>query len=48
LAWTIDYTETARRQLRKLDKTIARRVADFFDERIASTDDPRSLRKALK
>jgi mRNA-degrading endonuclease RelE of RelBE toxin-antitoxin system len=26
LAWTINYTETARKQLRKLDKQIARRI----------------------
>jgi len=48
LGWTIEYAETARRQLQKLDKTIARRIADFMDERIASSGDPRSLGKALK
>jgi mRNA interferase RelE/StbE len=48
LAWTIEYAETARRQLLKLDKTVARRIADFLDARIASRGDPRSLGKALK
>jgi mRNA interferase RelE/StbE len=48
LAWTIEYAETARRQLQKLDKAIARRIVDFMDARIASSDDPRSLGKALK
>jgi mRNA interferase RelE/StbE len=48
LAWTIEYAETAVKQLRKLDKAIARRIADFMDERIASGDDPRRLGKALK
>jgi mRNA interferase RelE/StbE len=48
LAWTIEYAETARKQLRKLDKLAARRIVDFMDERIAPSDDPRELGKALK
>jgi mRNA interferase RelE/StbE len=47
LAWTIDYTESARRQLRKLDKQAARRILDFMDERIAAQKDPRNTGKAL-
>jgi mRNA interferase RelE/StbE len=47
LAWTIDYTGTARKQLLKLDKQTARRIVDFMDERVAPLDDPRSTGKAL-
>jgi len=47
LAWTIDYTDTAKGQLRKLDRQIALRILDYMDERIASQDDPRSTGKAL-
>ena len=47
MAWAIDYTETARKQLRKLDRQNARRILDFMDERIALLDDPRSSGKAL-
>jgi mRNA interferase RelE/StbE len=47
LAWTIDYTETALKQLRKLDKQTARRIVDFMDERIASEENPRGTGKAL-
>jgi mRNA interferase RelE/StbE len=47
LAWTVEYTETAKVQLRKLDKPIARRVMDFMGERVAATDDPRQIGKAL-
>ena len=47
MAGTIDYTESARRQLRKLDKQTARRIVDFMDERIASQEDPRDTGKAL-
>jgi mRNA interferase RelE/StbE len=47
LAWTIEYTHTARNQLRKLDKPTARRIVDYMDERIAGLEDPRSTGKAL-
>ncbi|MHB9100933.1 MAG: type II toxin-antitoxin system RelE family toxin [Sulfuricella sp.] len=47
MVWTIDYTESARRQLRKLDKQTARRILDFMDERIAAQEDPRNTGKAL-
>lgn len=47
MAWTIDFTETAKAQLRKLDKPIARRIVDYMEERIAGLDDPRSTGKAL-
>lgn len=47
MAWTIEYTETARRQLRKLDKISARRILDYMDKRVAPMDDARSLGKAL-
>jgi mRNA interferase RelE/StbE len=47
LAWTIEYTETARKQLRKLDKQIARRILDFMDERISGERNPRDTGKAL-
>ena len=47
MAWTLDYTDTARGQLRKLDKQTARRILDCLDERIAGQDNPRSAGKAL-
>jgi len=47
LAWTIEYTETAKGQLRKLDKQTARRIVDFMDERVAGRENPRSTGKAL-
>ena len=47
MAWQIEYADTARAQLRKLDKQIARRIIDFMDERVAPLDDPRSVGKAL-
>ena len=47
MTWTIDYTGTARKRLRKLDKTTARRILDFMDERVAGGNDPRATGKAL-
>lgn len=47
MAWTIEYTETALRWLRKTDRQVARRILDFMDERVAKADDPRGMGKAL-
>lgn len=47
MAWTIDYTDTAKDQLRKLDKQTARRIVDYLNERIAVLENPRSIGKAL-
>ncbi len=47
MAWIIKYTESATRQLKKLDRPVALRVLDYLDERIAILEDPRSLGKKL-
>ena len=47
MAWTIEYADPAKQQLRKLDRQVARRVLDFMDERVAGLDDPRRTGKAL-
>lgn len=47
MAWAIDYTDTAKAQLRKLDQQTARRIVDYLDERIAPLDDPRVFGKGL-
>jgi mRNA interferase RelE/StbE len=48
LAWTIEYADVARTQIRKLDKASARRLLDYMDQRIAPLKDARSLGKALR
>ena len=48
MAWIIKYTESASKQLKKLDKQIALRVLDYMDERVAILSDPRELGKGLK
>lgn len=47
MAWTIDYADTAKRQLHKLDRQSAQRVVDFMDGRVARLENPRSIGKAL-
>lgn len=46
MVWTISYTDSARKQLRKLDRQVARKILDYMDDRV--TQDPRSFGKALK
>lgn len=48
MAWTIEYTETARRQLSKLDKSVARRILNYMDQRVAPLEDARTMGKALR
>lgn len=48
MAWKINYTETAKNQLKKLDRQIARKILDYFDLQIAQLEDPRSRGKALR
>ena len=47
MAWTVSYTETARQQLKKLDRQTARRIVAYLDERIAPLEDARSAGKPL-
>lgn len=47
MAWQIDYTRQAQRQLSKLDKAAARRILDYMDQQVAPQANPRSLGKAL-
>lgn len=47
MAWRIDLTATAAKQLGKLDKAEARRITVFLRQRLATLDDPRSTGKAL-
>jgi mRNA interferase RelE/StbE len=48
LAWRIEFSEDARRELLRLDPPVARRIHAFLSERLARPDDPRSIGEALR
>ena len=47
MAWSIELSQTAERNLAKLDPQIKRRILLFLFERVAQLDDPRSIGEAL-
>lgn len=47
MAWTIEYSDQARRQVRKLSSRWAKVILDYMDYRIAASDDPRQFGKGL-
>ncbi|WP_292435110.1 type II toxin-antitoxin system RelE/ParE family toxin [Methylobacter sp.] len=48
MAWTIRILDSAKQDLKKLDKPIQKRIASFLRKRLADTDDPKQLGKALQ
>jgi mRNA interferase RelE/StbE len=47
MAWRIDLTRAADRELEQLDPQIARRILRFLHQRLGPLDDPRSLGEPL-
>ena len=47
MVWSVKYTDSALKQLKKLDRQSAIRILDFMDERISKGENPRSLGKVL-
>jgi len=48
LAWRIELTATAVKQLGEVDESEAKRITTFLRERLGPAEDPRSVGKALK
>jgi mRNA interferase RelE/StbE len=48
MAWKIELSQEADRQLGKLDPQIAQRILKFLHERVARLDNPRSIGEALR
>jgi mRNA interferase RelE/StbE len=48
LAWTINYSASALKSLKKMDRQSAKRIFDFLENRIATLEDPRVSGKPLK
>jgi mRNA interferase RelE/StbE len=48
LVWKIEFEESAKQELSKLDKQTAKGIIDFIKVRLSSVDNPRNLGKRLK
>lgn len=48
MAWKIELSALARKNLSKLDPQLARRILGFLHQRLALLEDPRSLGEALQ
>ncbi len=47
LAWQIEFTAEAEKQLKKIDHSEARRIKDYLRQKIEQLDDPRQLGSPL-
>ena len=47
MAWSVELSETAERELDKLDAQPRKRILKFLHERVAKLEDPRSIGEAL-
>ena len=48
LAWRIEFSDTAVKQLNKMDSAVNKRIISFLKNRLAVIEDPRVLRKPLR
>ncbi len=48
MAWEIELTQRAQRDLERLDRGVQRRIGVFIRERLMSEDNPRRFGKALQ
>ena len=48
MTWRIEYTGSARRSIRRLDRQVQRRLRNFLENRLAHMDNPRQLGAALQ
>ena len=48
MAWQVELSSEADRELKKLDPQHARRILEFLHKRVARLDDPRSIGAALQ
>ena len=48
MAWQIEFDESAKKELAKLDRQVARKLIDFLKNRVLNLRDPRSVGQALR
>jgi mRNA interferase RelE/StbE len=47
-AWTIELSDRAKRQLRKFDRSVSKRLTQYLQQRVGTLGNPRQLGKALQ
>lgn len=47
MAWTIEYAESVRKPVAKLDPQTRKRIRSYLEDKISTLDNPRSVGKAL-
>jgi mRNA interferase RelE/StbE len=47
VAWTVEISESALREIDKLDPQQSRRILKFLNDRVARSEDPRTIGQAL-
>jgi mRNA interferase RelE/StbE len=47
MAWKVEFDEDARKDLKKLNPQIAKRIISFLFDRLAKLENPRSIGEAL-
>jgi mRNA interferase RelE/StbE len=47
LTWTVEFDDSAAKELRKLDRQTQREILTYFRQRIATDEDPRRFGKPL-
>jgi mRNA interferase RelE/StbE len=48
MAWTIELSDLARKNLKQLDTQTARRILAFLNDRLATLENPRAIGEALR
>jgi mRNA interferase RelE/StbE len=48
MAWSLEFSPRAQKQLDKLDKTVARRISKFLYQRVGKLADPRQIGERLQ
>ena len=48
MAWTVEISDFAERQLRKLDGSVQKRILDWLDDRIEGCKNPRHFGEPLR
>ena len=48
MAWRIEYLQSARKSVQKIDPQDRQRIRDYLEQRVATLEDPRQVGRSLK